>query len=71
MRSDGPNAWGTILETGRSFLNSSWKSVGLGKGGIELELLLLVSLTRSTIRAREAAVQDSEYSVHKMHEKDS
>ena len=26
---------------------------------------------RSTIRAREAAVQDSEDSVHKMHEKDS
>ena len=24
-----------------------------------------------TIRAREAAVQDSEHSVHKMHEKDS
>src|SRR6266446_7302979 len=65
-----PKGWG-INETRRSFLNSSWESVGLRKGGIELELLLLVSLTRSTIRAREAAVQDSEHSVYKMHEKDS
>ncbi len=47
------------------------ESVGLRKGGIEFESLFLVTLTRSTIRAREAAVQDSDTSVYKMHEKDS
>ena len=40
-------------------------------GSIALESLFLVTLMRSTIRAREAAVQDSENSVYKMHEKDS
>ncbi len=40
-------------------------------GSIAFEPLFLVTLTPTTIRAREAAVQDSEHSVHKMHEKDS
>ncbi len=40
-------------------------------GGIGFESLSLVTLTRTTIRAREAAVQNSENSVNKMHEKDS
>ena len=35
------------------------------------DLVNLVTLTPPTIRAREAAVQDSETSVYKMHEKDS
>ena len=43
----------------------------MGVGSIGFESLFLVTLTPSTIRAREAAVQDSETSVNKMHEKDS
>ena len=40
-------------------------------GSIAFESSLILTLTRSTIRAKEAAVQDSENSVYKMHEKDS
>ncbi len=43
----------------------------LASGSIGFESLFLATLTSSTIRAREAAVQDSENSVSKMHEKDS
>ena len=46
------------------------KSLDLRIGSIEFEPFFLVTLTSSTIRAREAAVQDSENSVYKMHEKD-
>jgi len=60
-----------INETGQGFFNSPRGARAFGEGGIELESLFLVNLTRSTIRAREAAVQDSEHSVYKMHEKDS
>ncbi len=40
-------------------------------GSIAFESLFLVGLTPSTIHARGVAVQDSENSVYKMHEKDS
>ena len=46
-------------------------SLDLRIGRIAFGPLFLVALTPSTIRAREAAVQDSENSVYKMHEKDS
>src|SRR6266699_1502212 len=60
-----------INETGQGFFNSPRGARAFGEGGIELESLFLVTLTPTTIRAREAAVQDSENSVYKMHEKDS
>ncbi len=48
------------------------ESVDLRIGSIALEPLFLFSYSHvSTIRAREAAVQDSDTSVYKMHEKDS
>jgi len=48
------------------------ESVDLRIGSIALEPLFLFSYSHvSTISAREAAVQDSDTSVYKMHEKDS
>src|SRR6266699_5828522 len=70
MRSGGPRGGG-LMRLVRVSSTRRGEPVRLGKGGIELESLFLVNLTRSTIRAREAAVQDSEHSVYKMHEKDS
>jgi len=46
-------------------------ALDLRVGSIASESSFLVTLTRSTIRAREAAVQDSDTSVYEMHEKDS